>query len=371
MMKRILTACVAITLTITLALLVASVTTEHTRAQGVSGGGGGIVVSGGGGGGAGTSNSLAGFALTNRPTASGTPSGYGTVVTWPDLLANTQSPTNTYLTTPTIAGGQLFGVTYNPTNIYTNTTATFSGVSGSHVFTWTGTAHGLKYGDQFLVKGTSDQYTVDGITNGNNTIGVHVSGSGGGLSSSYTSQQIVVYGAVAYLNDVDPNQQGAIMSDAGYALRGQQSGNSGNILFLMGDDTIGMTTGNNASVGNCLVIGPMYGGSRGSAFQLYSGAFFNSLMILPGGFVSFQWGVTNFAGPGNPIPFYSNIKFQGTNGIETHNLQVDDGPILQQTNAQPAGITITAGTVVASTNKIIWLTITNGGLSYSVQAFKN
>jgi hypothetical protein len=53
------------------------------------------------------------------------------------------------------------------------------------------------------------------------------------------------------------------------------------------------------------------------------------------------------------------------------NLTLTNAPTFSTTNAVPGGVTITAGTVVITTNKVVWLTITNGGLTYSVQAIKN
>jgi hypothetical protein len=52
-------------------------------------------------------------------------------------------------------------------------------------------------------------------------------------------------------------------------------------------------------------------------------------------------------------------------------ITVTNAPTVSLTNAQPAGVTMPAGVLTIGTNKIVWLTITNGGLTYSVMAVKN
>lgn len=339
-----------------------------------------------GGGGGGTTNSPAGFAPTNQVNRTGAPSGTGPIFTWPDFLANTISNTNLVPAGAVYDNGVAQGFPVYTINAPVGTVflsvvpaglsdqgainTDFSGGVITGLFTNNSTSF-------FLWTQGSASTPVKSLLYAVNTNAFATTYIGGDFIGTIDSS-VIVPDANLTANVQLKNQALSEFAGNGGPPHTLTSSNTtgGSTLTLNSIGTTGYADVN-LQIGGVLKAAIGIGGSgtgiyTNTYFEMYAGLdwyFINSANIyggVKGGNGDFVWyrdGSTN-----TPM-----IEISRANNMITNTSPVTflAPPTIATTNAQPAGITITAGTVVASTNKIIWVTITNAGLSYSFQAFKN
>lgn len=214
-----------------------------------------------------------------------------------------------------------------PTNIYTATGTLSCTNNRTFMKGSAGAFSALHRGDDIVILG-NNQYTITGVTNSNDTIGVYpITGSGTQLNIPFQ-----VYPNSVHIVDINGLDLGGIGNGGSYTLRSDAPGNPGSINWFSEDGAHSIIAHLDSSdaAGPALKFNSPINGFSDGMLKLYVGAAFETLCLMPNSIVAAR-GLSNTISSELPVYVTLHITNSGANLIVENEADIKTNKVSTQT----------------------------------------